>query len=146
MTQTSNGPAIKAALIAALSDAPGLDGVDVGYSWTQAMGRECIYGGAVSVEQSISSGRDAEGNVTRDEDVTVNLHIRVSAIGDTNEAAELRAIEIGAALETYLALHMPDLPGLLTVDVTGYDLASSFDDDGAFALCTYPVRAKSYLS
>lgn len=145
MTQTSTAPAIKRALIEALREA-GLDGVDIGYSWTKAMGRECIYGGAMSVEQEISSGRDADGNATRNETATINLHVRVSTPGGTAEEAEFRTVEIGAALEAYLAAHMPTVPGLLTVDIGGYDLASSFDDDGAFASATYPVRAESYLS
>lgn len=146
MTQTSNAPTIKAAIIDALREAPGMGDVSVGYSWSAKMGRECIYGGSISVTQKVSSGRDDEGNATRDETAIIDIHVRVGNIGEDNEAAETRAVEIGAALEAYLAVHTPSVPGLLAIEVGGYALASSFDDQGAFALALYPVRADSYLS
>lgn len=145
-TQTSNAVAIKQAIIVALAAAPGLSAVDVGYSWNRDMGREVVYGGAVSVQQMISGGRGATGNATRDETVTINLHVRVGTVGLTVEEAELRTLVIGAELEAYLAVNLPVVTGLLAVELEGYDLVSSFDDDGGFTLATYPVRASSYLS
>src|SRR5260221_68993 len=119
MTQTSNAPAVKAALITALAAAPDLSGIQVAYSRPRDMERECIYGGHIAVTQAVDAGKDNSGSSPRTEVAHIDIHIRVAAIGDDVEAAEARAVELGAVIEAYLAVEVPIVDGLAAIETTG---------------------------
>lgn len=143
---TSNAQRVKAAIIGALADAPGLSGVQVAYSLPRSPEREVVYGGGIDVDQKIGTGRSSEGNTTRDEDASIDLHVRVQLPGEDCEAVEARALELGEAVESHLALTTPDVLGLLDASVSGYELVSGVDDDSAIAVLTYHIQTTSYIT
>lgn len=143
----TRGVAIKAAIMAALKGAPGLEGVQVTYSPGRDMEREWVFGGSVEMSQTISAGRDADGHTTRDEKGVLEIHIQVRAPGADHETTEGRAVELGEALEDFLSLNTPDMPaGTLDASVEGYVLNSWFDDDAAITQMTYRIGTEMTIT
>lgn len=143
----TRGQAIKAAILAALADAPGLEGVTVAYSApTRDLPRECLYGGQIEMQQHISAGRTPDGHTTRDEEGVLEVHIRVEKLGGTEQETEIRATELGTALEEFLSLNTPVMAaGNLDASVEGYVLVSASDEDGATSLMTYRIATETTI-
>lgn len=146
---TSNARAVKAKIITDLTalaiPSGSLDGVQVAYAQPRNIDRQWIYGGKVTVDQEISSGRTG-ADTTREETATILLHIRAFMPGATCEDAETRALVIGAVLEGYFATTGPVVTGLLDASVAGWELDSDYDDDAALADLTYQIRTQSWIT
>lgn len=144
MTTTSNGQALKQALVTAFASA--LSGVSVTYSPPADLPDECVYGGKISGSMSMSAFRTFGGDTTRDEEPTVEFVVRIFKEGESDTAtADARAFAIGAAMESYLAANSPSVTGLLNAEVSTYDLESTLVDEGAIATLTYRISARSTL-
>lgn len=152
----TNAAAAKSTLIAAInasSDSAfgtGATRVPAKYSFSGKVAtanREHIYGANVegSADHLAFKG---SGNVPRREDLELSLVIEVTKPGEEfTETAEVRAVEIGAAVENLIAAD-PDLSGVTGLDVVkvvGLSLDSWADDDAAHAKLTYQIRLESSL-
>lgn len=142
--------AAKARLLGAdglLQALPGLEDVTVAYSLPRDVPREIVYGGPVAGEVSLATMR-AGGRIKRQEDLAMALVIRVNDPGrDTTEATDVRAVEIGTAIEEYIAGNptLDDLPDLKLAAVQAVELDGWVDDDGATTILALQVGLKSYL-
>ncbi len=145
----TNATAAKRALIDALAALPVLAGVQVAYGYpARDVERELIYGGASRFTRTLDGMGGGMGGLAYAETVTVDLHIQVRVPGGTVEEAEGRTVELGAAVEEYLATHgrLDDLPGLLYAAVTGGELGYALDDDGVTSALQLQVEFTSYLT
>lgn len=132
-----------------LSGLSGLDGVIIGYSMPRDLPRECIYGGKVTGAVELSAMRGSTGRVKREENLSLNLHIRVHDKGQpTTETVEARATEIGLAVEDWIAANptLGGVPSLKVAKVQGVELDSGIDDDSATAELTLTIGLMSFLS
>jgi hypothetical protein len=145
----TNAVAVKRALITALQSAAGLgaDGVQVAYSWPgERAEREVIYGGRMAWDTKVLA-MAAGGRVPRREDMTLDLHIAVTAMGAEPEAAEARAVDLGTVLEEYVAFTttLGGLPGVKLGQVVGGNLDHAENDDSVMAILSYRVTILSTL-
>src|SRR5438445_11930788 len=102
----TNVVATKKALIAKLAAVPSLVGVQVDYAYNgRSVGaaREYLFGGSARSEHSLASFKTATTRMTRDEQVTLQVHIMVRDITRDAVAADGCAQAIGAVLEELLA-------------------------------------------
>lgn len=144
----TNVQAAKAALMARIKALPELDGIQVDYSTGQRdPERERIFGGKAHAAHTPSAMRGS-GRVKREENASINVHIRVAAVGGDEETAEARAVELGTPIEDSLAGDPSlDTPaGVLKALVSDVELGSYVDDDGAFAALDYQISVDSYLT
>lgn len=149
----TNAVYIKKALFDALTEAPGLSGVQVEYAYPgPQVDRELIHGGKVEGSQSYPVMRGGSGRHPRKEILTLKVHIVVSIPGSSPYEVELRCAELSAELENFLAAS-PDLAGYMPANgsqviyggMTYVDLDSDSDDEGAIAVLTNDVTFESRL-
>lgn len=146
----SNLVLVKRALVAVL---PGLVGIPFDYSYngkTHESSREGYgylggrAGGPVTAAAHASGGR-----FPRQEDPAFQLVIEGRILGvETTEAVEVLVLEHGRLVEEYLAGNWQlgkDIPGLLKVVITDFELVSAPDDDGADATLSYSLQAESHV-
>lgn len=144
--------AAKAALVGTdnvLAALPALAGVTVSYGLPRDVPREVVYGGALAGSVTLAAMRGS-GRIKREENLSLQLHIRVRMPGQaTAEAGDVRAVEIADAIAEYIAAN-PTLGGvadLLLASVEQVDMESgAVDDDGVTSLLTLQVALKSYLT
>lgn len=132
--------AARLALLSALKDAKIAD--EVTYSYVGATdAREYIFGGSRSDGSVALSAMSGGTRIKREETADWNLHIQVVIPGErTHEASDSRALEIGTAVENYVAGNWTlGTPGLMKVTVTGWTLASGNDDEAARTTLTYSL-------
>ncbi|WP_189336315.1 hypothetical protein [Actinoplanes ianthinogenes] len=126
-----------------------LPGVIVAYSAPRDLPREVVYGGQVVGPVELLSMAGG-GRVKRREDLSLLLHVRVYQPGqETAETAEARAVEIGDVICIYIATNTKltgDIEDLRLAHVTGMDLDSWTDDDGAGSILTISVGLMSNLN
>lgn len=139
----------KVALLAAIDALPALDGVTVGWSYSgKAHGstREYIYLGSASGPVT-AGAMAAGGRYLREESPVLQLHVLVEKLGqETTQTAEARAIELGTAVEEYLAANWTlGVAGLLAARVVDEELDSAVDDDGAQAIYTLGIQLTSHV-
>ena len=146
----SNLVVVKRALIVAL---PGLVGIPFDYSYRGKIheGSREGYGylggrGGGPMQAAAMAGG---ARFTRQEDPTFELAIEARLPGqDTTEAVEALVLEHGRKVEEYLAGNWQlgkDIPGLLKVVITDFELVSAPDDDGADATLSYSLQAESHV-
>lgn len=131
-----------------LSGLAGLNGVIVAYCMPRDLPRECVYGGKVTGSVELSAMRGSTGRVKREEELSLNLHIRVHDKGQqTPETVEARAVELSNLIEDWIAANpsLGDVPNLLVAKVQGVELDSGIEDDGATAELTLTIGLKSFL-
>lgn len=145
----SNLIAVKRALVAVLPGALGIAGAWSATSKLLQSKRECFYLGDRASGPVQPAAHAAGARFPRQEDVTLSVAIEVRRPGrDTTEEAEVDALAYGRLLEEYLAgnwLLGGDIPGLLKVLVTDFEVESSIDDDGASSTLTYSLQAESHV-
>jgi hypothetical protein len=151
MPSSTNLVAAKKAILSALTTLPGLEDVNVAYSYSgkdHGSNRELIYFGD-RCEGSMSAAAMAGGaRYTRQENLPVQLHCVVVHYGEeTTETVESRAVEIGAVVEEYLAGNwkLNDMPGLLKASITTLVLESDINDEAAAAVLTYTIQLESHV-
>lgn len=143
--------AVKRAVIAAV--AAGLAGqgengadVQVAYSWPgERAERECVYGGDIEFTQSPMTFAGG-GRTKRREVVSVQVHVAVTKPGTDNEETEVRAVEIGEALEHALAGNPTQSGQALGFTVVAGELMSGFTDEDSISVLSYEVRVESRLT
>lgn len=149
----SNLIAVKTAILTGLTALLADDKeITVGWSYTgrDAEGtRKYVYmGNRVSGEES-PMAMAAGGRINRSETLDVSLAVEVYIPGETDtRAAETAAMGIGDRIVTWFAgnwLLGSDLPGLLSVLISGMQLDGAVDDDGAEATLTRTVQLTSSL-
>jgi len=140
----------KLALVAALTDE--LPDCTVGYSYVgkvHAGARDYVYlGTSTEAEVALAAFRNDSGRYRRQEEAPVEVCINITRKGEsTVEASEVRATEVGALIEDYLASN-PTLgvPGLLIAKIFGFKLNSTADDDGTYTNLDYSVLFQSDLT
>jgi hypothetical protein len=151
---TTNAAAARAALLGEaglLQSLPGLDGVTVAYSLPREVPRELVYGGQVAGAARLAAMKGgAAGRIKREEDLSLQVHVRVHEPGrTTTEATDTRAVQIAAVIEEYIAGNptLDSLPGLRLAAVEAVELdPGAVDDDGATSLLTLQIGLKSYLT
>jgi hypothetical protein len=151
---TTNAAAARAALLgenSLLRTLPGLAEVAVAYSLPGAVPRELVYGGQAAGAVTLAAMKGgAGGRIKREENLSLQIHIRVNMPGQTTtEASDARAVEIGAAIEEYIAGNptLDDMPGMLLAAVEAIELdPGGVDDEGATSELTLQIALKSYLA
>ena len=145
----SNLIAVKRALVAVL---PGVMGLAGAWSATGKLlqgKRECFYLGDRASGPVAPAAHAGGGRFPRQEDISFSLAIEVRRLGkDTTEQSETDAFEYGRLLEEYLAGNWQlgkDIPGLLKVVITDWEVESSPDDDGTTTTLTYIIQAQSHV-
>lgn len=146
----SNLVVIKRALVAVL---PGLVGIPFDYSYkgkTHEANRDgygYLGGSAGGPMQAAAMAGGAR--FTRQEDPAFKLAIEARLPGeDTTEAVEALLLEYGRKVEEYLAGNWRlggDIPGLLKVTITDFEVESAVDDDGTDATLAYTLQAESHM-
>lgn len=96
-------PAVKRRIVDLLAARPGLDGIQVDYA---AKGgnleqRRVFCSDDVDAERTITGAR--AGRKPRDEEATFGVFFEAQLAGETQEAAELAAVEMASELEDLLA-------------------------------------------
>ncbi len=132
----------------ALVGLSGMNTVTVAYCMPRDLPRECVYGGKVSGPVELSAMRGSTGRVKREENLSLNLHIRVHDKGQpTPETVEARAVEISNIIEDWIAANptLGDVPSLLSAKVEAVELDSGIEDDSATAEMTLTIGLKSFL-
>jgi hypothetical protein len=144
----TNAVTAKKAFVAGIGALPAFEGVTVDYSYVAAHHkRDYVYLGE-QIQGPVSPSAMAAGaRYQREENLTVMVHIGVVRKGQkTTETAEERAVELGTAIEEWLAGNWKDLaPGLLKVVIATFDLMSACDDDGSEAVLTYTIQLQSLV-
>lgn len=144
----SNIVAVKRWVIETL---PGLLGITGDYSYVGKHHdgkREYLYLGSSATGTLAVSAMAGGARFARAEDPTFSLAIAVRTPGkQTTEAAEARAVELGTLAEEWLAGNWKTagIPGLTHLVITGFELESGADDDGADAMLTYTLQANSQV-
>lgn len=145
----SNIVAVKRRLIAVV---PGLLGVVGDYSLVGKhldAEREYFCLGARAQGPMMASAMAGGGRYARSEELEFPAELGVRQLGqETVESVEARAVELGTLFEEWLAGNWTlgaDIPGLLKVAVTAFELESGVDDDGASATLTYTLQAHSHI-
>lgn len=148
--------AAKARVIALLQAEVGLQGAETKISHSydgklHAAYREYLYAGKVSGNVTLAAMKGGSGvRIRRQEQLSMPLHIMVSKPGEeTTEAAEARAVALGAYVEEVIALDPllgSTVTGLLKATIDDLDLDSGVDDDGAFADLTYTIGFMSHIT
>jgi hypothetical protein len=141
----------KQALVAALADT--LPDCTVGYSYVgklHAGARDYVYlGNSTEAEVALAAYRnETSGRYRRQEEAPVEVCVNITRKGEsTAEAGEVRAAEVGALIENYIASN-PTLgvPGLLIAKIVGFKLNSTADDDGTYTNLDYSVLFQSDLT
>lgn len=142
--------ALKRLLIDRIDALPALKGVQVKYTYPgRDLERECVFGGKVVAEMQPAAMRHG-GLQPRTETIQLSLHLYVMNPGEDNaDATEARIVEIGTAVEEFIAgnpVLADDLPGLQSIWVSGYELESGLDDEDAISSLDYQITALSYLT
>jgi hypothetical protein len=110
--------------------------------------RYLIYGGTLSGPVALSAMAGG-GRVKRQEDLTLQLHVRVYRQNSNREEAEARAVAIGDVICDYIAANWT-LGGALTAlkkaTVDSVELDGWTDDDGSGAVLTLAVGLMTYLT
>lgn len=138
-------------LAALLAVVPGMEEVQVAYTWPgRDPERECVYGGPGNGDQRPVTFQPTGGRIQRDEQVTVTIHIEVCRPDGDAVAGDQRAAELGTVLEEDLAAN-PTMAGavsrLLHIFVASVDLLEpSVDDDGVTCGIDYDIGFRSYLN
>lgn len=127
--------------------APLLPGVQVTYSLPRDIKRELVYGGQVAGPVELKAFA-AGGRVKRSETLTLALHVRVAKPNENTQDADARAVEIGDVIAGYIAANwtLGGLADLKLAQISGVELDSWTDDDGAGSLLTIAVSLTSYLT
>jgi hypothetical protein len=150
----TNIVAARIALIAAIGDLSGLDGVSVSYSYVAKYAdlgnREYIFGGPKSDAAIALSAMQDSGRIKRDEEPTWSLHLRVVKPGQTDtQAGDERVVALGAEVENYVAAN-PRLDltvtGLRLCKITGFTLQSWTDEKQSYSELDYSLLFDSYLA
>jgi hypothetical protein len=148
----TNASAAKKALIALVAQIlaanPGTAGVEVTYAYDgRRHERELVHAGRVEGSQEYATFGGGRARLSRDESLTIKLHVVVYRPGDEQQDAEDRCVEIGTVIEEALAAaSKPDIPGLVWAGVGTVDLDGDVDDDGAIGVLTYDVAVTSRLT
>lgn len=144
----SNIVAVKRKIISVL---PGLLGIPGDYSYVgkhhESADREYLYLGSRAQGSMMAAAMAGGGRFARSEEPSFSLAIAVRALGtETVEPAEARAVELGAAAEEWLAGNWTaDIPGLMKLTITAFELESGIDDEGADTTLTYTLQAHSHV-
>lgn len=146
----SNLVLVKRALVAVL---PGLLGIPVDYSYRgkihQAKRDGYGYLGDRAGGPMTAAAMAGGTRFAREESPTFQLAIQARTPGqDTVEAAEALVLEHGRKVEEYLAGNWQlgkDIPGLLKVLITDFEVETAIDDDGAEATLAYTIQAESHV-
>lgn len=147
----TNAVAVKEMLLAALKVAPALAGVQVAYAWPgQDLQRERVYLGRVFGPQNYRGLGPTPK--PRDELLTVKVYVEVDLVGDAGadaqHEADLRARELGGALEDAIAAD-PSLgssaPGPHRAAIAVVALDGGETTDGRYAQLVYDVQFFSRL-
>lgn len=141
--------AVKTKLLDALADVLGID-----FDWSyigkrHGAAREYGYfgdraGGPVTPAVMAGAAR-----YTRAEDIDFTLALEAFRPGEeTTQTAETAVVDLGRQAEEWLAGNWTiggDIPGLLKVLITSYQLDSGVEDGNAFATLTYSLTASSHV-
>lgn len=143
--------AVRQGLVEALDDLASLNGVQCSYAYKRGKEpRESVWtvdGVFNHVPASLRAGK-----TFRDEDATFGLRILVRGVSKPQEWTSARAVEIGAVVEDFVAIHGNWLNGALgvtvqtmTVEGAG-ELVEAFNDNGTLAELTLPIRYTARLT
>jgi hypothetical protein len=143
----SNIVAVKRHIIATL---PGLLGIVGDYSYVGKRHdgeREYLYLGSRASGSVAVAAMAGGGRFARAEELSFSLALAVRTPGEeTVEAVEARAVELGTAVEEFLAGNWTaGIPGLMKLTITAVELESGIDDDGADTTLTYTLQANSQI-
>jgi len=137
----------KKAVLDLLAAQPDMEGVQVSYGWPgRTARREVLYAGHADWNTELLTFAPAGGRNQRKEEGTAEFHIYVRKPGGDYEAAEARAVEIGAVLEEFLAGNpLSGVDGLKLGQVEGGSLISAPTDDEIEVVLSYRVGFLSTL-
>ncbi|HEY0645514.1 MAG TPA: hypothetical protein VGD39_19010 [Nocardioides sp.] len=128
---------------------PGLADVTVEYDMPATVPREVVYGGDFAGAVALAAFKgSAPSRILRQGDIALQLHVRVSAPGQTTrEATDTRAAEIATVIEEYVAGNptLDDLSGLKLAEVQAVESGGWIDDDGATSTLTIQIGLKSVV-
>lgn len=140
--------ACKKALVALLAARPGLDGVQVAYSWPgdDLVERERVFMGRARGDHT-PDGLKA-GRTFRNERATFDVEIQVEKVGGTPEEAEERASAIGKELEECVADNrtLGGVIGLNWAVMSSWTSTVLYNDKGSLAAMTYTIRYAARLT
>lgn len=143
--------AVRQGLVTALDALPSLNGVQATYAYKKGgEPRESLW--TVDGRFTHAPASMRAGKTFRNEDATFGLRILVRGISKDQHWTSSRAIEIGAAVEDFVAIHANWLNGALgpvvqTMTVEGEgELAEAFNDRGTLAELTLPIRYTARLT
>jgi len=137
---------VKQTLLAAIQTALTGTGVQTAYAWPGGTEeRELVYLGTAEFEQTYRTFAGG-GRVSREEDVTVAVHIAVTKLGVTFEETEERAVEIGTLLEHSLAANPTQSGAALNFQIAGGGLGGFTEDEFTTSVLSYEVSATSHLT
>lgn len=144
------GYAFKRAFIDTLKELPGLNGVQVAYTFPGSdMQRECIFGGKIQ-GTSEPAAFQSSALQPREENFVFALHCYVAEPGHEDcSATEARVVELGAAVEEFIAGNprfADDLPGLRALWIAEYELDSGIEDETTMSGLDYQIAVKAYLT
>jgi hypothetical protein len=144
MAGTNAQPAKKALFELLTAELGGIR-VDYAYDGKRAE-REYVYLGRVVGTQRLETFKGGLGNrPTRDEDLLLNLHIRVTGPGQQVADTDARATEIGTVIEELLAGEQLQTPGLLYAGIAELELDPGNSDEAATSTLLYRVALESTL-
>lgn len=142
----TNAVAVKQQLVAALAALPALYGVQILYSQAQqrTVEREVVSLGETTFTHAWSAASGASRK-PRDEQLTIELLIQVRQLGIDPVDADIRAQELGAAVEEWLADNpsLPAVPKVTSARVVSGGLVHVQDDDGYWSQLTYQIAVHS---
>ncbi|GLY55218.1 hypothetical protein [Lentzea sp. NBRC 102530] len=124
-------------------------GVQVSYHYPGRVPmRELVHAGRAEGSHAFHAMKGGRPQHARQETITFRLMVVVERPGADPYDVELRCVEIGEEIENALstAFSVGGVPGLELIRVTGVDVDSDVDDEGAFAVLTYDVTTVSVLT
>lgn len=138
--------AARLAVLDALRPLVAFEDVDVRLSWDSGSeARERVYTARSRFTQKPASLR--AGRTHRNEVGIFQVVIRVEGVGDDQETTSARAVELGAAVEDWIAENRSTVAGLNWLEVRGDgDLAEMFNDAGTLAVLVYTVTYDARLT
>lgn len=128
---------------------PTTDQVTVTYGYdARRDDRELVHCGKAEGPQNYAVSGGGRARYSRDENLTVKLHIWVRLPGATQEEAEARCVEIGTVIEEAVAAKatIPNVPGPIWSGITYVDLDGDVDDEGGVGFLLYDVAVNTRLT
>jgi hypothetical protein len=137
--------AVRKAVVAAITDLAAFAGVEVMYAYRDKGLREFAYTRDATFEHSARALK--AGRNFRDETGRFELVIWIEAPGKSAEDAADRALDLGLAVEEWVADHKQGVGGAFTLLVDGAgSVREAVSDTSAFAELVLPIKFNARLT